>query len=72
MGQGWEEVRGSEGIDCVPPTYHSFLFSTVVVDSSSSGAQTMQGALKSKTNDGSEDNATCITHLKKKKAFKQI
>lgn len=31
----------------------------------------MQGALKSKTKDGSEENATCIAYLKKK-AFKQI
>lgn len=30
--------------------------------SSRSGARTMQGALKSKANDGSEENATCITH----------
>ena len=53
----------------MPPTHHSFHLhsgGSGGSKSGSSGAQAMHGALRSKTKDGPEENATCTAYFKKK------
>ena len=67
MDGGPEGKEKVETLDVYHPHTTAFLCSggSGGSHSSSSGAQAMHGALKSKTKDGSEENATCTAYVKK-------